>query len=121
MPPTNFTPDASEAQSEAVCRPSCGLAPVPGGWLTPGAVAREAGVTPRTVQNWCDRGLLHCERLPSGHRRIPARAWELFKAGAPRAEQDAATAARERRDELEMRTRRASSPQEVIDLLLNEP
>jgi hypothetical protein len=64
--------------------------------------------------------LLRCERLPSGHRRIPAQAWALFKAGATRAEQDAAAASRERRDELEMRTRKASSPQEVIDLLLDE-
>jgi hypothetical protein len=120
MPSTDFTSFASDLPAEAVCRPSTGLASVPGGWLTSGAVARDAGVTPRTVRNWCDHGLLHCERLPSGHRRIPAQAWELFKAGASRAEQDAATVAYARKDDLEMRIRGATSPQEVIDLLRNE-
>ncbi|MDB5101158.1 MAG: MerR family regulatory protein [Cyanobacteria bacterium RYN_339] len=98
--------------------PSSTLEPTAGGWLTPGMVARDAGVSPRTVQNWCNQGLLRCERLPSGHRRIPATAWALFKAGGGRAEQDAVATASARQDELEMRIRRASSPQEVMDLLL---
>ncbi len=77
-------------------------------WLSPSEVARAAGVTPRTVQNWCDRGWLSCERLPSGHRRIPASAWDTFQPPDPR----------EKQRELSNLLRDAKSPQEVIDLLL---
>lgn len=42
--------------------------------LSPGEVARRLGVSTKTVANWCDRGWLPCEVLPSGHRRIPERA-----------------------------------------------
>lgn len=103
----------------ATGEPTSRLAPAAGGWLTPGQVARAAGVTPRTVQSWCDRGLLRCERLPSGHRRIQARSWELFSKGGTGAEQDAAGTALEPSDELDARIRKASSPQEIIDLLLS--
>lgn len=97
--------------------PTSDLEPTPGGWLAPCDVAREAGVTPKTVQNWCNRGLLRCERLPSGYRRIPAKAWQVFKAGGSRQEQDLACTVHERRDELEHRLRRARSPQEILQIL----
>ena len=103
------------ASGEPTYRP----APAAGGWLTPGQVARAAGVTPRTVQSWCDRGLLRCERLPSGHRRIQAKSWVLFRQGSTRAERDAAGTALEPSDALDARIGKASSPQEIIDLLLN--
>jgi excisionase family DNA binding protein len=35
-----------------------------------GEAARRLGVTPATIQRWVDRGLLHAERTPGGHRRI---------------------------------------------------
>lgn len=47
--------------------------------LTPGEVARELGVSPKTVANWCKQGLLRCEVLASGHRRIPSSALDLHR------------------------------------------
>jgi excisionase family DNA binding protein len=47
--------------------------------LTPAEVARELGLSTKTVANWCDRGLLRCEPLPSGHRRIPASALDAYR------------------------------------------
>jgi hypothetical protein len=77
-------------------------------WLTPGQVARAAGVSSRTVQLWCDRGLLRCEKLPSGHRRIPADAWAAFQApGSGEPSQD-----------LAIQIRFAESPQAIMALLL---
>jgi excisionase family DNA binding protein len=52
--------------------------------LTPGEVARELGVSAKTVANWCKQGLLRCEVLDSGHRRIPASALEAYRAGQTR-------------------------------------
>lgn len=48
--------------------------------LTPGEVARELGVSAKTVTNWCRQGLLRCEVLESGHRRIPSSALEAYRA-----------------------------------------
>jgi len=48
--------------------------------LTPGEVARELGVSPKTVTNWCKQGLIRCEVLDSGHRRIPATALDAYRA-----------------------------------------
>jgi hypothetical protein len=63
--------------------------------LSPGEVARELGVSAKTVANWCKKGLLECVTLDSGHRRIPERAmrayrqslahWESLDAAAARA------------------------------------
>lgn len=53
--------------------------PIPlarGEFLTPGAVARMMGVTPKTISNWCERGYLDFVAMPSGHRRIPKAAAE---------------------------------------------
>lgn len=47
--------------------------------LTPGEVARELGVSSKTVTNWCKKGLLRCELLESGHRRIPASALDAYR------------------------------------------
>jgi hypothetical protein len=52
--------------------------------LTPGEVARELGVSPKTVTNWCKQGLLRCEVLESGHRRIPASALGAYRASQAR-------------------------------------
>lgn len=97
--------------------PTHDLPPTAGGWLAPCDIAREVGVTPKTVQVWCNRGLLRCERLPSGHRRIPAKAWKIFKAGGSREEQDLACTVRERQEELRERIRRAKSTEEVLEIL----
>lgn len=43
-------------------------------FYTPGEVAALFGVTPKTVSNWCNKGLLECITAPSGHRRIPVAA-----------------------------------------------
>lgn len=48
--------------------------------LAPGAVAKLLGVTPRTISNWCDCGLLNCITMPSKHRRIPASEVERLRA-----------------------------------------
>lgn len=93
------------------------LEPTAGGWLSPGVAARDVGVTPKTIQAWCNRGLLRYERLPSGHRRIPGKAWEIFKAGGSRQEQDLACTVWERRDEREARIRRAQSPEELLAIM----
>jgi predicted site-specific integrase-resolvase len=97
--------------------PTSDLEPTPGGWLFPIDIAREVGVTTKTIQTWCNRGLLRCERLPSGHRRIPAKAWEIFKAGGSKEAQDLACTAPARQAELDRRIRQAKSPQEIMDLL----
>ena len=47
--------------------------------LPPGEVARILGVSPKTVANWCDKGLLECVMLDSGHRRIPIRALDRYR------------------------------------------
>lgn len=52
--------------------------------LTPGEVARELGVSPKTVTNWCKQGLIRCEVLDSGHRRIPATALDAYRAAQVR-------------------------------------
>lgn len=52
--------------------------------LTPGEVARELGVSPKTIANWCKQGLLRCEVLESGHRRIPASALDAYRASEAR-------------------------------------
>jgi predicted site-specific integrase-resolvase len=98
--------------------PTSDLEPTAGGWLTPAYVALELGVTPKTVQNWCNSGLLRCARLPSGHRRIPGKALEIFKAGGSRQEQDWACTLRERQEDLRQRLRRAKSPQEMSEILM---
>lgn len=51
----------------------------PGKLLTPGDVARELGVSARTVTNWCKKGMLACIELESGHRRIPERALASYR------------------------------------------
>jgi len=38
--------------------------------LSPGDVARELGVDPKTVTRWANAGILDCIRLPGGHRRF---------------------------------------------------
>lgn len=44
-----------------------------------GQVATALGVSTKTVGQWCDDGRLGFERLPSGHRRIPAEALDAFR------------------------------------------
>lgn len=117
MSSTDSAAFGSNAPFEATGTGSRASRRFPREWLTCGEVAREAGVTSRTVQNWCDRGLLRCERLQSGHRRIPAAAWHVFRAGGSWEEQGGATA-RESAEELDARIRRAASPQEVMEILL---
>ncbi len=39
--------------------------------VSAGEAARRLGVAPATIQRWVDGGLLHAERTPGGHRRIP--------------------------------------------------
>ena len=46
----------------------------PRDFYTPGELAKIFGVTPKTVSNWCDKGLLPYITAPSGHRRIRASA-----------------------------------------------
>lgn len=90
-------------------------------WLTPGEIAAELGVTPRTVRNWCHRGWLHCTVLASGHRRIPASAYEVFLAGGSLEAQIAtASPGGMSAAELDDRVRRATSPAEVIALIMGE-
>jgi excisionase family DNA binding protein len=38
--------------------------------LTVAQVAKQLGVHPNTVRNWCDKGLLECVKLPTGYRRF---------------------------------------------------
>jgi excisionase family DNA binding protein len=38
--------------------------------VSAGEAARRLGVAPATIQRWVDRGVLHAERTPGGHRRI---------------------------------------------------
>lgn len=59
--------------------------------LTPGEVARELGVSSKTVTNWCKKGLLRFEVLESGHRRIPASALAAYREGQARWERLDAT------------------------------
>ena len=47
--------------------------------------AKRAGVHPRTIRRWADRGWLKAKRLPSGHLRIDED--DLSKA-VPDAERD---------------------------------
>ncbi len=39
--------------------------------VTTGEAAQRLGVTAATIQRWVDGGVLHAERTPGGHRRIP--------------------------------------------------
>lgn len=55
--------------------------------LTPGEVARELGVSAKTVANWCKQGLLRCDVLESGHRRIPSSALAAYRASQARWQQ----------------------------------
>jgi excisionase family DNA binding protein len=48
--------------------------------MSPGEVAAQLGVSPKTITLWCDRGKLPCVVLSSGHRRIPAAALAPHKA-----------------------------------------
>lgn len=47
--------------------------------LSPGDVARELGVSAKTVTNWCKKGLLDYVTLDSGHRRIPGQALATYR------------------------------------------
>lgn len=38
--------------------------------LTPGQAAQQAGVDPKTIARWADKGLLTATRTLGGHRRI---------------------------------------------------
>ena len=38
--------------------------------VSAGEAARRLGVAAATIQRWVDKGLLHAERTPGGHRRI---------------------------------------------------
>ena len=38
--------------------------------LTPGQAAQQAGVNPKTIARWADKGLLAATRTLGGHRRI---------------------------------------------------
>lgn len=38
--------------------------------VSAGEAARRLGVAPATIQRWVDKGVLHAERTPGGHRRI---------------------------------------------------
>lgn len=41
-------------------------------YYLPSEVAAMFGVTPRTIANWCDRGILQAIMTPTGQRRILA-------------------------------------------------
>lgn len=53
--------------------------PATGPFLTPGEVAKELGVSARTVTNWCKKGMLAYVELESGHRRIPESALAAYR------------------------------------------
>ncbi len=39
-------------------------------WLSLGEASRIVGVSPSTLRNWADRGIVRCFRTPGGHRRF---------------------------------------------------
>lgn len=41
--------------------------------LTPAQAAQQAGVDPKTISRWADKGLLASTRTLGGHRRIDPR------------------------------------------------
>lgn len=45
-------------------------AEAPTALLTPGQAAQMAGVDPKTIARWADKGLLAATRTLGGHRRI---------------------------------------------------
>lgn len=47
-------------------------------YLTTFNVAKLLGVTPPTVVNWIDAGILHAHRTPGGHRRVAAKDLIVF-------------------------------------------
>jgi len=49
-------------------------------WLTPGEIAKLAGLGPDAVRNWERRGLLKATRTPSGRRLFRRRDVERFLA-----------------------------------------
>ena len=49
-------------------------------YLTVGAIAQEAGFSPRTVLRWVERGDLEAVRFPGGRLRISQTAWSTFLA-----------------------------------------
>jgi excisionase family DNA binding protein len=46
-------------------------------------IARELGVTARTVRYWIEQGLLEAEATRGGHHRVPARALRRYLNGHP--------------------------------------
>lgn len=48
--------------------------------VTTGQAAAMLGVTPQTVINYINRGLIEATVLPSGHRRIERSVVEAFRA-----------------------------------------
>ena len=60
--------------------------------MTTKILAAECGVSAKTVANWCKQGLLRCDVLESGHRRIPESALDAYRASQARWQQlDAVT------------------------------
>lgn len=52
----------------------------PVAWTT-GQLARRVCLSQRTIERYCDDGVIACERTRGGHRRIPASAVEAFLRG----------------------------------------
>lgn len=48
-------------------------------YLTPGEVARQLQVSPKTVSRWADKGLLPCIVTLGGHRRFRRSAVEAIR------------------------------------------
>lgn len=121
-PPTAFSsrePEHTDPYSlfETISAPPHQPRSGPSRMLTTGDAARELGVTSRAVRYWCERGLLHSEVLPSGHRRIHGRWLDAFRAGeSAQVQAEAAQAAQGKRARLQAikaRIRRAASTEEL--------
>jgi excisionase family DNA binding protein len=50
-------------------------------WWKPGELARRVGLSARTIERYCDQGVLPCTRTPKGHRLIAHDAVEAFVRG----------------------------------------
>ena len=57
-------------------------------YLPTARACRVLGVSPNTIRDWADRGLIKCVRTEGGHRRYDVRGW-LAKQAAAQAEKAA--------------------------------